>query len=86
MPFRLITALRLQVEPPPGVHAQGIIANREGCNLFKSGVRRRPSKTRIVDVKVGDEVLVYEAVFRLTEAVPITPANDSNHVVVGSGI
>ncbi len=60
MAFRLITALRIELEPPPGVHSQGIIANldHDGSNLLKSGVQPRLPKTRIVDVRVGDDVLL----------------------------
>jgi hypothetical protein len=60
MAYRLITALRIQLEPPPGVSSQEIIANLDGdgCNLLKSGVRPRAPKARIVDVRPGDYVLL----------------------------
>jgi hypothetical protein len=55
MAYRLITALRIQLEPPPGVRSQEIIANLDGdgCNLLKSGVRPRAPKARIVDLRSG---------------------------------
>jgi len=60
MAYRLITALRMQLEPPPGVSSQEIIANLDGdgCNLLKSGVRPRAPKARIVDLRPGDYVLL----------------------------
>ncbi len=60
MPHRLITALRIELDAPPGVHRQEIIANLDGdgCNLLKSGVRPRAPKARIVDVRPGDYVLL----------------------------
>jgi putative SOS response-associated peptidase YedK len=60
MAYRLITALRIQLEPPPGVSSQEIIANLDGdgCNLLKSGVRPRAPKARIVDLRPGDYVLL----------------------------
>jgi hypothetical protein len=60
MAYRLITALRIRLEPPPGVSSQEIIANLDGdgCNLLKSGVRPRAPKARIVDVRPGDYVLL----------------------------
>ncbi|MBA3481035.1 MAG: hypothetical protein H0T51_04375 [Pirellulales bacterium] len=44
MAFRLITALRIELEPPPGVHSQGIIANldHDGSNLLKLQPRITP--------------------------------------------
>jgi len=60
MAYRLITALRIQLEPPPGVSSQEIIANLDGdgCNLLKSGARPRAPKARIVDLRPGDYVLL----------------------------
>ena len=57
---RLIHSLLIELQPPPGVHYQAIIArlDRQGCNLLKSGVQPRAPKTRIVDVRVGDDVLL----------------------------
>jgi len=60
MAYRLITARRIQLEPPPGVSSQEIIANLDGdgCNLLKRGVRSRAPKARIVDLRPGDYVLL----------------------------
>jgi hypothetical protein len=60
MAYRLITALRIALEPPPGVCSQEIIANLDGdgCNLLKSGVRPRAPKARIVDLRRGDYALL----------------------------
>ncbi|MBA3482645.1 MAG: hypothetical protein H0T51_12600 [Pirellulales bacterium] len=60
MAYRLITALRIEIEPPAGVSSQEIIANldSDGCNLLKSGVRPRAPKARIVDVRPSDYVLL----------------------------
>ena len=60
MAYRLITALRIQLEPPPGVSSQEIIANLDGdgCNLLKGGVRPRAPKARIVDLRPGDYALL----------------------------
>jgi hypothetical protein len=55
----IIYSLRIQyAHDGPG--KREIIAHltQYGMNRLKSGVRPRPSKTRIVDLRVGDEMLV----------------------------
>lgn len=59
MPYRLISALRLNMGRNRHGAIQEIIVNlnSEGGNRLKSGARPRPPKQRIVDLRPGDEIL-----------------------------
>ena len=73
---RLIYSLRIRFEHD-GPGTREIIAHltRDGMNRLKSGARPRPPKTRIVDVREGDEVLV-EGQWRKVLGINIFPESD----------
>ena len=60
--YRIIHALRLDLGPiPDGApnSRRELVVNltREGTNQRKDGCRPRPPKTRIVDLRPGDDIL-----------------------------
>ena len=61
MPYRLIHSLRIHYDNPDSSAWQWEIIVHllpDGTNRLKSGARPRPTESRIVDLRVGDELLV----------------------------
>jgi hypothetical protein len=59
MPYRLIHSLRIEyAHDGPGKREIIVNLRPDGTNRLKSGARPRPPKMRIVDLRIGDEVLV----------------------------
>jgi hypothetical protein len=55
--YRLIYRLRITFQRTPAIYEVCVNLDCNGCNLLKSGAQPRPPKTRIVELRVGDEFL-----------------------------